>query len=190
MRATARLLIAGLCCVSFTSCVWHPRYPRAWAPREPETEGVCPDVAGTYEDLGESGGRSPKPQWLSSILLGLYTAVPSFAGTVELRQPDEDTLEVLVWDGVRLAEQRTFSRAAGDLSWDAQRLKIRHGYGPLAAEGFALVSGWQTIYLARNTEGWLVAKLRVESIGFLLFIPMLGSMSGWSRFAPAGDASG
>jgi hypothetical protein len=189
MRATGRLLVAGLCCVSFTSCVWHPRYPRAWAPREPGTEGVCPDVAGTYENLGESSGKSPKPRWLSSILFGLYTATPSFTGTVELRQPDDDTLEVLVWNGPE-AEHRVFSRGTGDLSWDADRLKVRHGYRRLAAEGLGLVGGWQTVYLARDTDGWLVVKLRVESIGLLLIIPMFGSMSGWSRFAPAGGASG
>jgi hypothetical protein len=188
MRATGRLLIAGLCCVSSTSCVWHPRYPGAWAPRERVAPGLCPDVAGTYEDAGESASKSPEPRRLSSILLIGHPVQAPSATTVELRQPDADTLEVLARDGPEVIAQRVFSRAAGGFSWNSKRLRLSYGLRGIAGEGFALGGCWLRIYLARNSDGWLVVRHRAEEAGLVYIIPVLGSTSGWCRFPPAGDA--
>ncbi|MGH9870004.1 MAG: hypothetical protein ACREAA_17800 [Candidatus Polarisedimenticolia bacterium] len=77
------------------SCVHVQRYPETWAQIEELAPDECAAVAGTYTDLGTSGGKNPQPVSLNLLLINDHTR-PNVT-TVRLEQPDSETLEVSAW---------------------------------------------------------------------------------------------
>jgi hypothetical protein len=116
MRTSPIRVIAGLLLALFaaasTGCVRTSSmaYPQDWAPSAASEKAQCPQIAGRYVNAGEiANGTNPglfrtgsrheyRAEWRSDSVLSHNIAEGGSGDWVELRQPDRDTLIVVLSD--------------------------------------------------------------------------------------------
>jgi len=177
-----RVCVGGILLLSslfFTSCVIHQDYPSGWDSLIRVEKNKCPDIAGTYIDLGEvAEGKYPR-----SFSRLLFPNEPIGGTHVQIMQHDE-TMEVSVWSWGNLVRKRLYSKANKEYSCSSEGIEIpfKEGYG---GEGFELGMGWGKLCLTKSADGSLIMNKKGSAAGVVLIIPVVGYGSGWYRFKQA-----
>lgn len=166
MRAVIVLL--PLTCAG---CVFSTEYPADW-PQPDLAGGECPDIVGTYEDVGQlastRGGPSSHPQSVLSRYFFEYdnrtisytkiSLADSDSIRIESFEPGQDLLSR------RLDRNEHFECSDGRL-WISDRLRI-------VDDGLSL-RGRERIGLSLSENGSLVGESRVSARGRIWVIPVL-----------------
>jgi hypothetical protein len=209
MRTSPIRVVAGLLLVSFavasTGCVRTSSmaYPQDWAPSAAIEKAQCPQIAGRYVNAGEiANGTSPglfrtgsrheyRAEWRSDSVLSHNIAAGGSGEWVELRQPDRDTLIVVLSDPT--AEVRELHRSR-DFTCSVRGLDRRLHAG-LTSVGnnsdheSALLAGFNGVEMAYSaalgtggmrtltrsfkpaSDGSLVMTVTQSETGLMLLIP-------------------
>jgi len=168
IRMRAVIIFLLLTCAG---CVSSTEYPADW-PRPALTDVECPDIFGTYQDVGRlastRGGTPAHPQSVLSRYFFeydnrtiSYTRIsPADAGSIRVEsfEPGKDPLSR------RLDSDEDFMCSDGRL-WISDRLRI-------VDDGLSL-RGSERIGLALSEAGSLVGESRVSARGRVLLIPVL-----------------
>jgi hypothetical protein len=168
------LLLTGL-----TACAFYQKYPADWAVVVSIEKNKCPDISGTYKNLGESKQKGDEHKRLDRILIPQSLISDSIS--VNIHQSNEDTLEISFWKGQKLILKKIYSKENKEFSCSPQGIRIRYKDW-FGGEGFELGMEWGWLYLAKSTDGALVVNQRSKVFGVLFFIPVFGSGSTWYRF--------
>jgi hypothetical protein len=177
MRAvTICLLLTCAGCVSSTD------YPADW-PQPELTDVECPEIFGTYDDVGQlastRGGTPAHPQSVLSRYFFEYdnrtisytriSPVDADSIRVESFEPGKDPLSR------RLDADEHFTCSDGWL-WIADRLRI-------VDDGLSL-RGNERIGLALSDNGSLVGESRISAHGRVLIIPVLARETDYVMWEP------
>jgi len=190
------------------------------APLEASPVHPCPLLAGIYPDIGETNRHeNPDFEWgvcgeryefvcqrLSYNLLrdkatyiwGLRdwdTQHHPFndATHVEIRQPANDILEVIMWrkdkgDQDIAIGRQTLSVYEGGFSCEAGRLRIKRSSN-LFITGFQNQSLWVNKMFRRSEDGSLVMEREENNLATFLFVPLIDEIhTYWYRWAPLPSA--
>lgn len=201
-------LLAG--CMVLSS---NPGYPSEWAPPSAQRLDGCPLIAGRYVNDGQmhvTSGAACMPQsrmakgaeagsWDCRRELVANLGLAGEATVIELKQPDEQTLEVALQDaaGATLASKRL--RRGHDFHCDADSLffsgtrSILGGPGMTAA-GILFLSGGVTNHsraLRAAADGALVMTVRERMAMYHLVFGAVDTSTSYVRWpnAPAAAAS-
>ena len=212
LRVTATLglsaLLAGCMVMSR-----NPEFPAEWAPASTARIGGCPLIAGRYLDDGElyvASAASCIPQqrlapgseagsWDCSLALVANLGLAGEVEAVELRQPDEQTLDVTLQNagGATLGSRRL--RLGHDFRCDADSLYISGtrsmlGGPGMTAAGILFLSGGVTHHtraFAAASGGALVMTVRERMAMYHVVFGAVGTSTSYVRWpsAPAAAAS-
>jgi hypothetical protein len=209
MRTSPMRVIAGLvpvlCAVASTGCVRTSSmaYPQDWAPSAAIEKTQCPQIAGRYVNAGEiANGTNPglfrsgsryeyRAEWRSDSALSHNIAEGGSGDWVELRQPDRDTLIVVLSDPT--SEVRELHRSR-DFTCSARGLDRRlhaglTSVGKNSDRESALLAGFNGVEMAYSaalgtggmrtltrsfklaSDGSLVMTVSQSETGLMLLIP-------------------
>lgn len=173
------MLLAGA--LAWTGCVFRQTYPPTWPPRSAD----CLDVSGVYANVGERWGSSvPFPFGRTVVETGhlcallLDTSQCANATQVRLSPGDASTLDVWVSADDLPATQRSVpysctprgAKISVPPRWVSQQLGV--------------LRAWGDVYLSKNTDGDLTAKVIYYTYGVVLVVPIIGGGDLWYRFTP------
>lgn len=161
-------------------CAIRQTYPGAWPRVDPTRIEGCPQIAGDYL----SSGVMADPLLALSSLSELLLDQPAPGAIIRIAQYGSDSLAVTAWQMDSPGTRQVFCRAKGNLSCAPAGLGLSCGWGSPGTGGLALGVARRTVYLAKATDGSLMAQSVEFSIGFLWFIPMIATMRSWHRFSP------
>jgi hypothetical protein len=207
MMIVQRVLIAPLLLLALTSCIvssHQPTYPEKWEPQEAAgSTDNCPALAGLYAERGDApngclSGMEACRSLSYNLLHGNigYKEVwdqstePRFPiGThVELRQPSDDTLEIIQWqlgnNQERVVGKKTLKMEKGDFtcSDDGLSLQPRLVY---FLWGLSNLLGTVSMNFKTNEDGCLVLKSKFSYIGHHVIFPGAHSFGAWVRWRAA-----
>jgi len=207
MMLVPRVLIAPLLLLVLTSCIvssHQPTYPEKWEPQEAaESTDNCPTLAGLYEERGDApndclSGMEACRSLSYNLLLGNIgyketwdqSTEPRFPiGThVELRQPSDDTLEIIQWqlgnNQERVVGKKTLKMEKGDFtcSDDGLSLQPRLVY---FLWGLSNLLGTVSMNFNTSEDGCLVLKSKFSYIGHHVIFPGAHSFGAWVRWRAA-----
>lgn len=185
MRAVIAFLL-----LSCAGCVSSTQYPADW-PQPDLASAECPDIVGTYDDVGRlastRGGQPSHPQSVLSRYFFEYdnrtiaytkiSSVDADSIRVESTEPGKDPLSR------RLDRGEDFTCSDGRL-WISDPLRI-------VDDGLSL-RGRERIGLALSEDGSLVGESRVSARGRVLVIPVLARETDhvlWEIHASQSDPS-
>ncbi len=197
-------------CMVLTS---NPDYPSEWAPHAAARVDGCPRIAGRYLNDGElhvTSGATCMPQsqmpkgseagsWDCRQQLVANLGLTGEAAVVELKQPDEQTLEVALQDGAgntlathRLQRGHGFHCDADSLFFSGTRSML--GGPGLTAVGILFLSGGVNNHsraFSATTDGTLVMTVRERWAMYHLVFGAAHSSTSYVRWpvAPAAPAS-
>jgi hypothetical protein len=216
MKTIPAILLGSLfAMLMLTACVREDAYPSSWATIDPtRADRQCPDISGLYAEIGAitKGAchtHQEKCPHLSYNLLGGGTGyaevydkslTPAFsAGTthVELRQQEDQTIDVILWQsGVKDGEPTMRGRVIGQ-----QRLTVHEGDYSCSEEGLRLQTrsvyflwgisnlvGFENRTFNRTEDRDLVMKSEESFIAHHTFVPFGGGKTIWVRWQSVGDA--
>lgn len=183
LRASLALLLAGCASVPLG-------YPDGWPPMQPQSR-ACPDLAGTYAQVGEAAPGCASGDSCARLSFDLVAGIPgvedkaSVAGTqVQLRQPEAAVLEISVREG---------ERQLGGVSLSAARGEFRctpHGLVLVPRGGRVLVVGGSPYREQRTfnraSDGSLVMLREALGGGEGLALPFGEHGRYWVRWPQAG----
>ena len=187
-------------------------YPIDWAPAVAGGDRRCPDMHGTYRNLGSNSGETTRqcnrhkgmgPRFpegtcdsLAYNLLGSvgegwgHRDIPldSFVGAVTIiEQPSDDRLEVVT--DMALDEhgtkRATLLASKGDFSCSADRLTLGTRMGVTSIE--SIDTERRTFQLA--ADGSLVMQLHNATQGLLYVVPFMFSGDSWVRWQRIPEAT-
>ena len=162
-------------------CVSHQSYPTGWAQLAQVSTDGCPQVIGTFLNQGESRGEFGT----TKLTFELFSRSTSRyrADRVSIQFRNANTLSIRALLGDSALDELTLSREKKEFSCKEGFLVIQ-GLSDFHKEGGFGIS-YETVFLARSEDGFLMVKGVSSGIGFLLFIPAAGSTSSWTRYPPA-----
>ena len=162
-------------------CVSIQNYPAGWAQLSQASTDACPQVTGTFLNQGESSG----PFGLTKLTFELFSRSKYRyrADRVSIQMPNSNTLSIRALSGDSALDEFTLIREKKEFSCKEGFLVIQ-GLSDFHKEGGFGIS-YETVFLARSEDGFLIVKGVSSGIGFLLFIPAAGHTSSWTRYPPA-----
>lgn len=166
--------------IFLTSCVIHQAYPSGWGSLIRVEENKCPDMAGTYMNVGELADGKPYYRALTRFL---FPNEPVGGTHVQFIQQD-DTLEVSVWNWENLVRKKAYSKTNKEYSCSSEGIEIPYKE-VYAGEAFELGMGWDKLYLIKSADGTLIANKKGYGVGVVIIIPVVGYGSRWYRFKQA-----
>ena len=194
------LVLVSFCFLASCANLQH-EYPSDWEPLEVARSGEgCPDIRGTYEEVGESPNECPswheKCRSLSFTLLSGHigyrdiwdeSSEPRFShgSHVEIRQENDTEIQVILWEvgdnEPRLVRRETLKQQGDDyVCTDGKvRLAPRAMYFLV---GLSNMLGTETRELSVNEAGELVVHGEYAYIAHHVFIPAAISNEIWVRF--------
>jgi hypothetical protein len=184
------LLVAG--CIPIMN---NPPYPIEWPAPAPDRIGSCPVISGTYANQGnlyiEAGIACPPRtagQWSCDLQLAPNFGIDLPAASVQITQPDAETLNVELLAEGRIARQTQALHLGKDYQCDANSLYFSSTGSMLevrALSGFTLQLKRAFV---RDSKGGLVMTVREDSQALFVFIGVLKSDTSHVRWIPAGIA--
>jgi hypothetical protein len=201
--------LAALAAAMLGGCVLarSSSYPAGWAAPDAGRIGKCPAIEGSYAGTGLmalesgvdcSGPRTAKTgEWHCSLDLAANLGLAASGGSsVQLRQPDDETLEVTVSSAGD--PTRTVLKKGKDFSCDADSLYFSgtenvFGSKAMSAVGLVLLTGRvanHTRAFARAQSRELVMTVRGRMLFFYFGFPIV--MAGtthvrWTPSSPSGE---
>lgn len=208
MRFRAVRLVFATWLVSLGGCVAMdtPQYPEEWAAPDKLGIGDCPALAGVYRDAGRSAlvgsVECPKKtsvpgseagEWNCSLHLSVNLGLHTRATEIELRQPDDRTLEVVPHDAPPEEVSTRMLRRGQDFSCDAGGLYIggtssAMGNTAFTVTGALLLTGGvlnHTRAFARTQDGALVMTVTESKSLFAWGLPAHFRYTSYVRWVPA-----
>lgn len=188
MTTASKTLGVSLLLLLFAGCTSTPLgYPDAWPPMQAVQPNACPDLAGTYGQVGEATPGCPAGDSCARLSFDLLAGIPgvedraSVAGTqVQLHLPDPSALEISVREG---------ERQLGGVSLSAARGEFRctpHGLVLVPREGRVLVVGGSAYREQRTfnraSDGSLVMLREALGAGEGLTLPFGEHGRYWVRW--------
>lgn len=187
-----------------TGCSSVEPYPTAWAPTAPVIGGACPDLRGTWNNIGTKYGQAvrncgaPKgiglhlPAACTSLVynlmgpVGWWPARPdipsdAFLGHLTIiEQPSPDQLDIVTDQAIdKNGTTRLSLRASkGDFSCGAEGLTLRSKSGVSTLE--SVDTEKRSFNIA--SDGTLVMKVISATRGLLYVVPMGWSQQGWVKW--------
>jgi hypothetical protein len=174
------LLITG--CLGKAVTGFDSDYPRTW-PNLALTNGMdCPDISGTFKEIGAYTYKYFEHQPLESLTYRLVGSPATTTAIVEISRWDEDALLVEVRNGSVAGKSHKLSRSRGDFSCDAQGVSLN----PKVIQGAEGVGGARVtlkLGLKKAIDGSLVGEERMSSVGLVMWvIPITGDQTYWFRW--------
>jgi hypothetical protein len=166
------LLCGG--CISTT-------YPDSWPRRLPVQPGECPDLNGTYKDIGSRAFDTVVTQYssFSSILKNDQITDSTSGGYFTIRNPDARTMEITCFDREgNVILQKKYSAEKGEFLCDEEGVAVER---PLkfAASNLSAVS-WGKRHYAKADDGSFVVREDETGIFALIIVPVgFGSQRQW-----------
>jgi hypothetical protein len=215
-QTALRALVVSALGVPLAGCIVmsrNPEFPPEWAPTSTARIGSCPLIAGRYFNDGElyvtsAASCIPRQElapgseagsWDCSRALVANLGLVGEAAALELRQPDEQTLDVALQDaaGATLRTQRL--RLGHDFRCDTDSLyfsgtRSMHGGPGMTALGILFISGGVTNHsraFGAAAGGTLVMTVRERMAFYHLIFGAVGTSTSYVRWpsAPAAAAS-
>jgi hypothetical protein len=202
------ILFAG---VSLSGCFsrnTHPDYPSNWTPLEQNRIGSCPSIAGLYRNIGEFGSSGVEcgstarygfgrdhGEWNCKNELVPNLGISGQAETVEIGQPDENSLKISLRDSSgNVVATHIFSRG-WTYSCDAGVLSFSET-APLG--GWKMAPIWMlslhgggsshTRSFIRDRDGALVMTVRESNAVITFYLVATASGTGYVRWPRAETA--
>lgn len=152
------------------------KYPSNWAPIDSQLG--CSAIAGMYKENGERAPGAPRGGFLRFTHLATHDEVNFRGPYVTLSFPEADVFLI------RAGGERRFRFKEGEAACDSDKLQLRRSRsGPTIAGGPART--YETVMLARSTDGWLIAEWeRTEWLLLAGIIPTYSRIVEWYRFEP------
>lgn len=202
------ILFAG---VSLSGCFarhTNPDYPSNWPPPEQNRTGSCPSIAGLYRNIGEFGfsgvecnstarysfGRD-HGEWNCKNELVPNLGLSGQAETVEIDQPDENSLKIRLRDSSGNIVNTHTLRRGWTYSCDE---------GVLSFSETAPIGGWKMLPIwmltlhgsgsshtrsfVRDRNGALVMTVRESNAAFSFYFAVSASGTGYVRWLGAETA--
>ena len=174
-----------------TACVSMQDYPTAWGKPTLGSTGACPQVSGTFQNVGERGDLLSRSnlawQLLSKRASSLKEAsgLASHADRVVIQMPDSNTVSIRILSSDSVVNEFTLVREKKEFSCEGGFLAIPKGLSASSGEGGVLGFSNDTAFLALSDGGFLVVKEVSAGAGVAMFIPIAAFVTTWSRYQPA-----
>ena len=180
-------------CLSLAGCAFNTEYPASWPePAAASDSGKCPDISGTFSDLGEFASGDGNIS-LSALLAQLD--VSNQSTTISL----EGEYTVVVEHAGKAFEgsdRIILNRSSGDFSCDGGRLWISRIEWADPDGGIAVIIGRSkdNFGFTKTADGSLLAELNSSAGGALLLggvvpIPVTGKDRDYVLWRSVGPAS-
>ncbi len=173
--------LALLPLVSFLAgCISISSYPTDWPQIAQGSADACPQVSGSYRNVGERRG-APGRSYLAYQFFP-KSASSTRADRVVIEMPDPNTVSIRTMSGVGVLNESTLTREKKEFLCEEGFLAIRKGWSGMSE---ALGVSNETIYLARSQDGSLMVKETSAGIAIAIIIPIPGLVTTWSRYDTA-----
>ena len=171
-------LILMLQCTLLVACSSVTPYPNNWKPVESVTEFSCPELAGTYRNLGEQvDGTQRKEAYLGGYFFDFTEAFPSVVELthISIEHGADSEVQVGYWIDSDLVYENSFPCQNGQFA-DQEN---PHGFGSI---GVSRVMR----RFSRVSDGALIVSGSMDSkgMGYILPIPIIDHQTWWTRFEP------
>jgi len=174
-----RFAIIALFLLILYSCVSQQSYPTDWPPLNSLDNDKCPNISGRYSDAGEMTNKTKVS--LSDVFGKSKLKITH----VEIKQANEDTLQMLFWDSDNLVDESIYSIGHKCLPEGIPIRLVSRVYFPIKdAKGITPVSmNSFTVVLTKNINGELVIGYTYSSMEMVFFVfPVANSASDYLRF--------
>ncbi len=187
------LLMAG--CIPIIN---KPSYPVEWPSAATERIGACPAITGKYVNHGqlyiEAGIKCPPPsalegRWSCDLELGPNLGIASPAVTVEIAQPDAETMNVQMLDRDGVAREMRTLHLNEEYQCDAETLYFSATGSAVMGKALSGALLQHRRAFVRDTKGELVMTVRDDIEALMAFIGILKSDVSYVRWTPAGTAA-
>jgi hypothetical protein len=180
-----------------TACVpiiYKPTYPDEWPPASSERIGACPVIAGAYASNGslyiEAGIRCPHPQaregwWSCDLQLAPNLGIVSPAVTVEIAQPDAETMNVRLLDETGATQEMRTLHLNKEYQCDAESLYFTSTSSSAEIRALSGAQFQHRREFSRDAKGELVMTVRDDMQALVVFIGIVRSEISYVRWMPA-----
>jgi hypothetical protein len=156
-----------------TSCASYQKYPSEWSQLILPQDKRCPDISGTYINLGERADK--QPAYLTTVLG--FEEIPLAVVQIQIAATDNGKLEISVWYEKTLVYKKAFSEVNKEYNCSSKGVEI-----PIMDRARAAVAK-TTLFLAKSKDGALIIDRKSnDGDNLLLNIPMVGNSYEWYRF--------
>ena len=163
-------------CFLCAGCVITSEYPDDWPKPGVSMNGDCPDISGTYEDVGQG---SLDGEW-KSLSKTFFQSELASEGPVGIEQPDSESLVVKVTsDGIDSAT-RSLQRAQNDFWCEDGKLWVSDVDKTLRV--WAVARGRDNIGFSKADDGSLLSEFDSKGGGLVFFIPVYGAVTSYFRW--------
>jgi hypothetical protein len=175
--------------------IYKPTYPVEWPPASSERIGACPAISGSYASKGslyiEAGIKCPpsharEGSWSCDLQLAPNLGIASTAVTVEIVQPDAETMNVRLLDEAGAAQETRILHLNKEYRCDSEGLYFT---STGSHTEISILSGAQFQHrreFRRDTKGELVMTVRDDTQALIVFIGVVKSEISYVRWMPAG----
>jgi hypothetical protein len=171
----------------------NPPYPIDWSPAALERVGSCPAIAGTYVNQGslyiEAGIGCSTPRrdgrWSCDLELAPNLGIAGSAVTVEITQPDAQTMNVRLLDENATAQHVATLLLGKDYQCDADTLYFSSAGSMVEARALSGAVFNHKRAFVRDAKGELVMKVRDDTTALMIFIGIVKSDTSYVRWIPA-----
>lgn len=171
-------LVLIIQCTLLAACSSVTPYPNNWEPVESVAESSCPDMAGTYRNVGEEvDGTNRRDAYLGAYFRDYTEAFPSVGELthISIEHGADNEIQVSYWIDADLVYKNAFPCANGQFADQVNP----HGFGSI---GISRVMR----RFSRANDGALIISTSMDSkgMGYLVPIPIIDHQTWWVRFGP------
>jgi hypothetical protein len=171
------LLLPGLV-VTWLS---YQRYPSEWEPLS-DTNGC--NISGVYSNMGEDVDGTPHP--LIRLLHNASVETPEGdVTTVQITQPDDNTLEFSFWRGKELVQKKARLQNKRDYHCSSKGIGLTFSETATRGTSCEWKGMWGSYFFSKSADGSLVVHKSGFEAGILLVAPIVGPDSLWYKFEKA-----
>ena len=175
------MLISSL----LTACTYNSSLPREWG-NITNKGNECPTISGRYSNIGEESPDNPprdtydKIQLSELLLPGIESELIEI-NHVEINQENGNNIVLSAWDNSSLIYKKSIERR---VQFECTGKYIIISESSMESPEGGIYYSNAKIYLAKNTEGFLVVNEYIKNRGLaLLVIPYASNKSYWYRFS-------
>jgi hypothetical protein len=190
--------------VLLASCVSrHTPYPDLWSPpKNIDSVGKCPSIAGLYHERGEASGECPiGMEACTSLSYDLlvenigykehldrgWSPNLTVGDFLELRQPADNRLVIIQWqsrkDKIQIVSEHVLRMEKGDFSCGADGLTLTRSIYFL--QGISNTVGSVSMRFKASEDASLILKSNTNYMAHHVFVPYGGEYDSWVRWLPA-----
>jgi hypothetical protein len=160
------------------------KWPENWPKLEPIAQNECPNISGTYKNIGESVATfNPSGRALSYLALQHFPSSENSYVTIEGNANEQ--IEITVFTDTAILKQQTLSRESGHYSCDKTSLWLEPRT-ETAADGTGYSRSNISLGLQKANGGVLAGQTKNKGFGLCLWaIPIAGIQTIWYKWEPA-----